>query len=112
MAGFSIVLLTLLFAWPVMLVVTVAYLAFELAAVVVTSPAFPFIVISVIACVWGMVETAVILWKRFRDPEAEPLTIKRFTRVFVLFAVSFVTICIAAVLAGVAIFGFLQQATS
>lgn len=105
MAGFSIVMLILLFFWPVALAVAVLYLAFEAAALVITSPAFPLLVVSMLTCVLGCANAALVMWRRFRDPEGHPITLRAFRWTLVLFGVSFVALCLGTWQAGVALLG-------
>ncbi|MBR1828574.1 MAG: hypothetical protein IJ781_03560 [Atopobiaceae bacterium] len=109
MAGFSIVMLTLLFAWPLLLVVAVFYLTFETAALVVTSPAFPFIIAAMVAGTLGTANVAIVLWRRYKNPEGAKLSLRSFTWTYVWYAISFVACCIAVYFAGVAIIGFFSQ---
>lgn len=103
MAGFSLVLLLLLFFWPAALVVAVAYLVVNAAALIITSPAFPAFIISLIAGAWGTVAAVLVLWRWYKDPEGNPFSVRAFTKTFVLYAVSFAAFCIGIYLAGVAL---------
>lgn len=103
MAGFSLVLLLLLFFWPAALVVAVAYLVVNAAALIITSPAFPAFIISLVAGAWGTVAAALVLWRWHKDPEANPVSVRSFTKTFVLYAISFVAFCVGIYLAGVAL---------
>lgn len=109
MAGFSIILLMLLFLWPFALVAVAAVLAFELAALVVTSPSFPWLVAAFIAGVWGSIEGILSVWRWHKDPEDHPLSLKAFKKTFVLYGISFVTACVAVALAGIAIWTFFAE---
>ena len=109
MAGFSIVMLTMLFALPVVLVVAVLYLTFETAALVVTSPAFPFIIAAMVAGTLGTANVALVLWRRYKDPEGAKLSLRSFLWTYIWYAISFVACCVAVYFAGVAIIGFFSQ---
>ena len=109
MAGCSIVVLNLLlclFLWPVLLVLLVIYLVSEAAALVVTSPAFPAMVVAMLSCSLGCLDAAIVLWKHFKaaDPDGDRLSIKQFKRTIVLFVISFVAACAAVALLGITVF--------
>jgi|GEM_PF-6337946 len=112
MAGFSIVMLTLLFAWPIFLVVAVFYLTFEAAALVVTSPAFPFIIAAMVAGTLGTANAALVLWRRYKNPDGAKLTLRSFMWTYIWYAISFVACCAAVYFAGVAIIGFFSEQAS
>lgn len=104
MAGCSILLIML--CWPAFLVIGLAYLAFELAATVVTSPAFPALVISVLLTAWGSVEAARVMWRAYKDPEGPKVEPGSFRRTLVLFLFAFLAFCVAIVLTGVTLLQF------
>ena len=109
MAGCSIVFLMM--AWPFFLVVGVLYVALEAAATVVTSPAFPWLVISVVLTTVGSIWAAVKAWNYWKNREIETHTVKDFVPILVLYAIAFITFCIAVWFAGVAILGMYNSQT-
>ena len=119
MAGFSIVMLVLLFAWPIALVIGVCYLTFEAAALVVTSPAFPFLIMAMIAATAGTVNAALVMWRHYKATEAsgdsEPfeakdLKLRTFKWTYILYAISFAACCAAVYYSGVSVFGLFSRA--
>jgi hypothetical protein len=109
MAGCSIVFLNLLIFWPLLLVAAVAYLFIAAATWVVTSMAFPFIVIAVIAGMVGTLLALLSALRHIRDREGVPLSLALFKWTFVLYAISFVAACIAVGILGADAVTYLMQ---
>lgn len=105
MAGCSIVMLMLLFFWPVALLAYVLTLVFTVIESIVTSVAFPAIIVCMLTGFLGFVDAVITLWRWHKDPESHALSIKAFTRTIVLYAISFIALCIACYFAGIALIG-------
>lgn len=112
MAGCSIVMLTMLFAWPLVLVVGALSLVYGATVLVVTSPAFPFIILAMLAGGIGSINAALVLWRRYKNPDGSPFTLLLFKWTYIWYAISAVAVLIALVLAGVAIFSFFSESAS
>jgi hypothetical protein len=101
MAGCSLIFL--FFAWPALLLIGLVWLFVQAAAVIVTSMAFPVFILSACAGILGTIDGVRILWRHFKEPSTEPLTMSSFRRMIVLYIVSFFACVIAIFLAGAAL---------
>ena len=100
MAGFSLILIMLVFLWPVMLVGTIVTFVAIAAAEFVTSPAFPLLIISGVLGTLAAVDLIRILWRKYREREAFKLEGRLFVRPAILCVLSFAVFVAMCVLTG------------
>ena len=100
MAGFSIVLLILLFCWPLMLVYGVVSIAAVAAAEFIMSPAFPCMLGSILFSLLAAIDLARIVWRRFREGESFVIERKLFVRPVVLAVIAFALFVVMCVVCG------------
>ena len=91
MAGFSIILLMMLFCWPAVLLLMVVYLVAAAAAEFVMSPAFPCRLVSMACGTFAAIDVVRVLWRHHKEKDACPLTKGLFVRpgVFALLSAAF-----------------------
>ena len=108
MAGCSIIMLMLVL-WPFMLVGTVVTIAFVAAVEFVTSPAFIFLVASVIFGALAAADVIRILWRRHREGPSYELNLRTFMRPLVLCGMSMALFLVMVLLTGGMLLAWYQE---
>ena len=99
MAGFSIVLLTLLFM-PLLVVIGLVALVFVAAIEFVQSAAFPLLIVCIICNCLAFVDVARIAWQWFRERDTIELSWRLLVRPAVLCLIGFAFFVAMSVVAG------------
>ena len=108
MGGCSVVVFMPLFGL-LYLVLIIGNVLLQSAGELVSSPALPCMIISLVCSLAAIADIVRILWRRYREGEAFGLSWRMFARPAVLFAVALILFIIAAVIAGTTIWGLLTQ---
>lgn len=108
MAGFSIILLMLLFS-PLILLASLALLLGYAALEFVQSPAFPLMLLAILFSVLAFVDVARIVWRRYKEHDAFPLTWSLLVRPAILVAISFALFVAMCVVAGSMVLAWYQS---
>lgn len=108
MAGFSIILLMLVF-WPVLLVLSLGVMLAVAAAEFVMSPAFPCLLASMAFGIAALVDLVRLLWRRHKEESPEPFRIGMLSRPALLALVSFALFVVMCVISANMVMAWYQE---